>query len=546
MRAGRRPLNVTHPVVAAAIYADMRLGARSQAHARAARLLARDGAHVGAVASHLMRAEADADVWVLEQLDSASREALSRGAPSAAANYLRRAVQEAREPRVRAGLLHRLGQAEMAAGEREAVTHLVEAVALTPEPREAAAVAGTLCSALAVAGQYEEAEKVGRKAIGRLEDIGGAEAVWGLEGPLITIGTQVARSAAETYARLPELLEKAISEGAHAPLLFIAGALQLATGLQRHAEVPELVRRALGEGEPIAEETADSLAVGDALCALALIDRLEEADQLVGVVLADARARGSVMAYVGPLLWRGWMALRRGDVAAAEVDERAALDLAREHELWLPMPWAAAMLAGALLERGQLDAAVDVIESPQLDLGLTDALAGVAFDVRGRVRLASGRHDEGVVDLEMAGERHEAIGAVNPNIIHWRSHLALALGRDSPRAASLVATELDLSRTAGCQRAIGVALRAQGLLEDPEHGIPTLEQAVAVLRDSVARLEHARTLVALGSTLRRAGSRTRAREPLREALDVADRLGGARGAGEGREELASTGASHGM
>src|SRR5205823_5753645 len=158
--------------------------------------------------------------------------------------------------------------AEMAAGDTDAVEHLVEAVALTPEPHAAAAAAGTLCSALAVAGRYEEAEEAGRKAIRRLEETGGGEAVWRLEGQLITIGTQVARAATETYARLPGLLERATTEGAHAPLLFIARALQLATGLHGHAEVPGLVERALGGGRMIAEETADSLAVGDALCAL--------------------------------------------------------------------------------------------------------------------------------------------------------------------------------------------------------------------------------------------------------------------------------------
>jgi DNA-binding NarL/FixJ family response regulator len=48
-----------------------------------------------------------------------------------------------------------------------------------------------------------------------------------------------------------------------------------------------------------------------------------------------------------------------------------------------------------------------------------------------------------------------------------------------------------------------------------------LEEAVAVLEASSARLEHARALAALGATLRRARRPGEAREPLRRALELA-------------------------
>jgi len=59
---------------------------------------------------------------------------------------------------------------------------------------------------------------------------------------------------------------------------------------------------------------------------------------------------------------------------------------------------------------------------------------------------------------------------------------------------------------------------------------------------SPARYERARSLTEYGAALRRAGRRREAREPLREALELADRCGALRTARRAREELLATGA----
>ena len=64
----------------------------------------------------------------------------------------------------------------------------------------------------------------------------------------------------------------------------------------------------------------------------------------------------------------------------------------------------------------------------------------------------------------------------------------------------------------------------------------------AALEGSEARLEHAHALCDLGASLRRERARRDAREPLREALDLAVRCGAAALARRAREELAATGA----
>ena len=109
-------------------------------------------------------------------------------------------------------------------------------------------------------------------------------------------------------------------------------------------------------------------------------------------------------------------------------------------------------------------------------------------------------------------------------------------------ALELVSAELADARRIGLPRGIGVALRTLGILEAGDDGRSHLEQAVAVLADSPARLEHARSLVELGAALRRDRSRTAARPLLRDGLDLATRCGAIRLAERARTELAASGA----
>jgi DNA-binding CsgD family transcriptional regulator len=64
---------------------------------------------------------------------------------------------------------------------------------------------------------------------------------------------------------------------------------------------------------------------------------------------------------------------------------------------------------------------------------------------------------------------------------------------------------------------------------------------VALLEASPARLELARALLALGSSLRRSGSRREARPPLLRALELAERCGAAPVAERARTELYAAG-----
>ena len=103
---------------------------------------------------------------------------------------------------------------------------------------------------------------------------------------------------------------------------------------------------------------------------------------------------------------------------------------------------------------------------------------------------------------------------------------ALALGRcpcarggGGPRRGDRLATaEVDVARSWGAGRALGIALRAAGLVDGSGDGTQLLAEAVAVLRPAPAPLELARALVDLGSAQRRSGARNAARRaPARRA-----------------------------
>jgi len=158
--------------------------------------------------------------------------------------------------------------------------------------------------------------------------------------------------------------------------------------------------------------------------------------------------------------------------------------------------------------------------------------------------LETGRPGQALEDFETAGAIARSLGTENPAYSPWRSNAALALHRLQrvDEALNLAREELELSRRWGAPRAVGVSLRALGLVEGGEAGEELLREAVSVLGGSPARLEHARTLIDLGAALRRSNSRSEARKFLREGVDLAHQCGAIALVTRGNEELAATGA----
>ena len=85
-----------------------------------------------------------------------------------------------------------------------------------------------------------------------------------------------------------------------------------------------------------------------------------------------------------------------------------------------------------------------------------------------------------------------------------------------------------MARAFGAPAATSAALVGLGLCQDDrDQAIGLLEEAVGEAQRSESRVALLGALVELGAAQRRAGDRAAAREPLRAAIDLADRTGAA-------------------
>jgi DNA-binding CsgD family transcriptional regulator len=257
-----------------------------------------------------------------------------------------------------------------------------------------------------------------------------------------------------------------------------------------------------------------------ALRPLVMADR-EEAVEAWEQALAQAHRRGSVFELAGLNLWTGYAQYFRGDLAHAETSLRTAWD---EMEIWGFGPnaqlYGAGFLGLALNARGKLTEARTFVDHPPHPGDNTTDGARIWHHSHTALLLAEGHWE---ATLAAADECERLFGAVsNPSDTHWRSLKAYALhrlGRDG-EAEVVAQEELEMARAWGAPGSIGRAMRTLGRTRG-EAGIPLIEEAIAILEHTPARLEHARTVAALGTALRRFGRPTDAREPLRRALDLA-------------------------
>ena len=196
------------------------------------------------------------------------------------------------------------------------------------------------------------------------------------------------------------------------------------------------------------------------------------------------------------------------------------------------------------MQRGQLDAAGRLLASDRLGAYDPDSLLYQPFrDASARLCASRGEFDAAMDHLGALEEWELRWGVRNPSQTQWRAQAALAqmaLGAQD-EACALAEEDILRARAFGAPRALGVALRVAGTV-GRDAGLERLTEAVDVLADSEARLEHACALFELGSAVRRAGRRADAREPLLAALDLADRCGATSLADRAREELHAAGA----
>jgi DNA-binding CsgD family transcriptional regulator len=522
-----RPLSFAHPVVRAAVYENIAPGARSSAHARAARMLAAEGVEPDRVALHLLATEPLADPWVVECLRKAAQEALARRAPDTAATYLYRALEEPPGSQARPAVLSELGFAEARAGRPDAAEHLALALEGAIDARERARIARALGEVLVMAGRITEAVQELDRAITELMTDavrGERDMTMHLEAQLLGFCLLDRATQPAVGPRLDRLLQEAGSHLPHPRLQAHQAMHQVREGRSAR-RAARLAHQAL-ERDLLADVSADSQLFYLAANALMRADSLREAEHWFEQARLNAQRRGSAVGFALASCWGGDLRYRQGALAEAEADARTALDITLSAD-WHHISLATlGVLLETLVERGDYATAADALDSCGLDIDRTEVpLASMARWGRARLRIAQGEVRDGLADVQAAGRLVEEWGTSNPAFLPWRSTAGLALASlgNHVEATRLAHEELHLARQFGAPRATGIALRAAGLITSGPSGIELLREAVTVLESSEATLELARALVDLGAGLRRAGYRREARELLQRGLDLAVR-----------------------
>ena len=234
--------------------------------------------------------------------------------------------------------------------------------------------------------------------------------------------------------------------------------------------------------------------------------------------------------------------MRRGDLAAAQADAQAAIELAPDllGARFLVLAVSAAVLAG--LERDETPDSLAPAHRPhrrplrhRVHVELPAALRLRRASRRGRQPRSRGRGAAGL-RARPPGVRRREPGPARRGARRRRSRWPSSAA--TTRLAAWPPTRC-AARSRSARRARSASRCApRRSSARPPSGRSGSRTALAVLAPSPARLEHARVLVDLGATLRAAGQRTAAREPLLDGLALAARCGapnpGAPGAGRAR------------
>ena len=529
-----RPPRYSHAIVRSAVEADFGAGERALDHRRAARLLADENAPPEQVAAQLIAAEPAGDEWALDALLDAAAVARARGAPDRAAAILERALSEPPPAGRRRAVLSLLGAAELEAGRgHAAVRHLTGA--LDGGGPETVDTARRLAQAQASLGLVPDAVVTLENALdGR--PLGDSDRAV-LTADLTGLGTFSPAVGSRARTRLAALGD--VSESTPAGRLVLAArARDLMMAGRDLDQTVRAASRAL-DGGRLASESAVWIVWSYAVLALTVAGREADARAEIDRALRGVIHRASVGWYGAARTLRADIGLRTGDIESALADALGAIEAMHDNDL-TPLPSAVGYLAGAHVERDEIDDAERVLREHDLDGELPEHL--LFFPVlyeRARVRLARGDAEAAADDLLELGRRESAWGVRNPCTAPWRVAAVRTLrqiGRDE-EARGLAQEQHDLAACWPTCRSRTLGELALGLVEpDREAAERRFAAAVAEARDAVP-LERITALIELGRTIRQRGERERARGLLREALAAADASGARRLAREAETEL---------
>ncbi|WP_369223880.1 BTAD domain-containing putative transcriptional regulator [Streptomyces sp. R39] len=206
--------------------------------------------------------------------------------------------------------------------------------------------------------------------------------------------------------------------------------------------------------------------------------------------LTYAGQRGSLIGTLSAHLWNGFTQWRHGELHQARRSLETALEQFGAWGVTPGAPQCRAFLTGVLLDLGDIDGARVCLERMRARTGGAEG-ARLRGESEARVLIAEGRYAQALAVLD--GVRRLQPDVVNP--VWWDGDLlrvrALTGLGERDRAVRLAREQLSMARRWGAPGTVGRVLRLCGEARGPDGG-PELREALALLADGPARLEHAR------------------------------------------------------
>jgi DNA-binding CsgD family transcriptional regulator len=307
-------------------------------------------------------------------------------------------------------------------------------------------------------------------------------------------------------------------------------------------EATALALRALADEWRYSEAADRGVPMYPAIEVLALAGCHQEIAPRLAVALSSARRRGSETGVLVGTTALAAAAFARGDLRSAAEHASFVVELTSDGRLTNVRPLALATLLDALIDRGELEQAQELIANAALPgAGSSEITLALA---RGRLQLALGRARDARTSAISCGKKCEQLGLRSAVSFPWRSLAASAHHRlaEESEARTLAGAELELARSWGAGSAVGSALRVAAVVGPDTERASRLRESIDALAAPESALERARSLLELGAELRRRNERRAGREVLEEGLDIAARCGAAALVARAREELLAVGA----
>lgn len=537
------PLRFHAPIEGAAVADALEPFERARAHRNAATVLVEDGAGAEEVADQFLATSPAGDPEVFAALAAAGERALEAGDPVLAARYLERALDEPPPADERDATVLALVSAEVRCGRPSSVDRLDRILDRLADGRPRAEVLRQLATLQFLRNQPDRAAATLQRGLG----LGGEDESMreALLGEYLAAASFAPQLRADASARFGDLMQ-AIAAGGPLPsapglLVQVVGAM--AVGGAPRSAVLEIVESLL-RTNPTWDGPPFGLFADWIASACVYTDELERAEQVSMRCHQAACRAGDVVRQCLTSYWLGLIHLHQGRLNEAVTRLEAALR--RQDAGWTSaVPWAAAALSVAQLERGRLDDAARALDHAK-DADPDGFHTSVLLEARGHLALATGDAAVALAHYEASG-RHLADNFLvdAPTMITWRSNAVFAISAqrgDLRRARTLAEQELDRARSMGAARQQARALRAAAAARPgTEKALRLLREAQAIIAVVGPRLENLHVLADLGAALIASGKPNAARDPLNRALEALETSGADALAARVRRLLRATG-----